>query len=61
MQTIRGLLKMGATQEEIDKLLEIFTLKGFDGAEDIKNANFERIALNKLDWLRSELMLGREV
>ena len=60
METIRGLTKMGATQDEIDKLLEVYALKGFDGEEDAKDANFERIALKKLDWLRSERVMGRE-
>jgi hypothetical protein len=61
MQAIRDLSKFGATQDEIDKLLEVYALKGFDGAEDVEDANFERIALQKLDWLRIENMMGRKV
>jgi hypothetical protein len=61
MQAVRDLAAFGATQDEIDKLLEVYALKGFDGVEDAKDANFERIALQKLDWLRIEHMMGRKV
>lgn len=60
-EAIVGLVKFGAQQDEIDKLLEIFTLKGFNGEEETQDANHSKIALAKLEWLRNERMFGREI
>lgn len=60
-EALQKLTKFGAQQDEIDKFLEIFTLKGFNSEEEVKDADHNKIALNKLEWLRNERMFGREM